>query len=181
MKQAFHANPAVPLSVLLDGLERLLRTQLESHQRLLRCIEGKRQAIRTADMNGITDLCKQEHTILQRITELEKHRLELIGRLTETLRPNAEALLTISEIAALSGIEESSQVRLTVLAAQLREALNDVKRQSSVVRAASEALSRHMTGIVQTVHSALSRARVYGQRGTIALGTQIHSVVDLKS
>ena len=38
-----------------------------------------------------------------------------------------------------------------------------------------------MSGIVQTVHSALSRARVYSRRGQINLGVQLESSLDLKS
>jgi hypothetical protein len=70
---------------------------------------------------------------------------------------------------------------LAAYADQLRSLIAEVKRQSSIVRNAAEALSRHMSGIVQTVHSALSRARVYSHRGQINLGVQLESSLDLKS
>lgn len=169
---------AIP-GALFDGLEHILRSQLDGHQRLLKCIERKRQAIRTADITSVTSICSDENAVLLRLTELEKHRLELLGHLTQMTNPKASVPLTLNEIAQTA--DEPQQSRMLALAAQLREALEQVKRQSSIVRAAADALARHMSGIVQTVHSALSRARIYGHRGNIALGAQLQSIVDLKS
>jgi len=70
---------------------------------------------------------------------------------------------------------------MTTLAGALREATAKVRRESSIVTAAAEALSRHMTGIMQTVNSALSRVGVYERRGRIAVGAQMDFCVDLKS
>lgn len=163
----------------LDKLERILRAQLEGHQRLLKCMDRKRQAIRTADIGSVADICAEENIIIQRLAEVEKHRLELLGRFTEALRPKAAKPLTMAEIAQSAA--EPQQTRLITLAAQLRETLGELKAASSIIRAAAETLSRHMTGIVQTVQSALSRACVYGSRGKITTGAQLQSLVDVKS
>lgn len=166
-------------AALITALERLLRQQLEGHQRLLICIERKRQAIRDADIERVTAICREENIIVQRLTETEKQRLELLGHLTSTLQPQADKPLAVIEIARSA--PEPQQSVLIALAAQLREVLMEAKRQSSMVRAAAQALSRHMSGIVHTVHSALSRARVYSHRGTITLGLPVQSTLDLKS
>ena len=55
------------------------------------------------------------------------------------------------------------------------------RRGSSVVRMASEALNRHMIGVLQTVRSALSGAGVYERKGQVALGAQLDFSVDVKS
>jgi len=187
MKQAHHQSKAtaeaptryaMPVGTL-DMLERILRGQLEGHQRLLTCMERKRQAIRTADIGSVTNICAEEHVLIQKLGEIEKHRLELLGRITEALCPKAVAPLTMSQIAHAAA--EPQQTRLIALSAQLREALTELKAQSSIIRAAAEALSRHMAGIVQTVQSALSRACVYSHRGKIATGAQLQSLVDVKS
>ena len=179
-KQGSSRNaPVVDLAVMVEALEKILLVQLEGHQRLLQCIERKREAIRHADINAISEICNQEHAILRRISDFEKHRLELIGRITQSLAPNASAPLTVSEIALQAS--EPQRSALQTAAAQLRDALEAVRRESAVVRAAAESLSRHMSGILQTVHAALSRARVYGSRGRITLGAQVQSLVDVKS
>ena len=53
-------------------LERILRDQLDGHQALLRLIRRKREAVRTADIDCISDICEQEHDLAQRLAELEK-------------------------------------------------------------------------------------------------------------
>jgi hypothetical protein len=173
------AKPPATVTALLDALEKLLRAELENHQQLLACLERKQQAIRTADIAAVTKLCADEQTIVRRLGEVERHRSETCRRIASTARPAAPGPMAISELAQIA--EEAQQTRLIALAAQLREVVTRIKRQSSIVRAAAEALSRHMSGIVQTVHSALSRARIYGQRGAITLGAQVHSSLDLKS
>ena len=187
MKRTVAANPspasAAPLAALPvaigDAFERLLRGQLEANQQLLACVQRKRQAIRVADIAAISAVCADEHAIIQRLTETEKHRLELVGRVTAALKPKSDKPLTISQIAG--ELAEPHQTRVVALAAQLRDAMVELKHQSSVVRSAAETLGRHMSGIVQTVHSALSRARVYGRRGRIDAGAQLQSVFDIKS
>jgi hypothetical protein len=160
-------------------LERLLRGQLDGHQRLLECIARKRDAIARADIDAVTRICQEENVIIGKFTDLEKHRIQLMSRMTQSIDAGARKSLTVSELAA--HFAEPSQTRVLAIAAQLRDVLLEVKQQSSIIRAAADALSRHMTGIVQTVHSALNRARVYSPRGNVAHGPALPSIVDLKS
>jgi len=173
------AIAATDVPVHLDLLEKILRAQIEIHHRLLEFIQGKKEAIRTADLAKIESLCQQENVVAQKLAALEKHRLDLVGQLTMVFQPKAERPLTMTDIA--TRLPEPQQGRLTALAAQLRDDLAAVKQQSSIVRAAAETLARHMSGIMQTVNSALSKARVYGQRGRLVVGAQVQSIVDFKS
>jgi hypothetical protein len=172
-------NAAVDLSALLERLARILSAQIERHRRLLSCIEKKRQAIRTADIDAITRLCQAEQAIVQRQGDLEKQRLALVGQFTGRLAPDAARPLSLREIAAAA--EPPQRERLEALAEALRGATEKVRRESSIVTAAADALSRHMTGIMQSVNSALSRVGVYERRGRIAVGAQMDFCVDLKS
>jgi hypothetical protein len=167
------------LSAPLDRLMRILAAQVERHRRLLACIEHKRGAIRTADIEGITRLCQAEQRIAHRLGELEKQRLALVGRFTELVSPKAAKPLSLQEIAALADPERRR--RLEALAVTLRDLIGRVRRESSIVTAAANALSRHMTGIMQTVNAALSRVGVYERRGRIAVGAQMDFCVDVKS
>ena len=172
-------RPAVDLKTAVQMLERLLAAQIEEHQRLRMCIDRKREAIRAADIDAVTTVCGEENAIIQRVGELEKRRLELVARMTQAVAPKAAAPMTLSQLGASLG--EIPGARLLAYADQLKVLMSDVKRQSSIVRSAAETLSKHMSGIVQTVHSALSRARVYSRRGQINLGMQLESSLDLKS
>ena len=163
----------------VDQLECTMRALLEEHQRLLGCTGQKRDAIRTADIQRVTSICEQENAIVQRLTELEKRRIELVGLITERSDPEAERPLPVGAIAET--VNEPVRTRLLALGEQLRSKMGEVRRASSVVRAAAEALDRHLAGIMHTVQSALSRARVYGSRGRLAAGAQTHFSVDLET
>lgn len=164
---------------VLDELESNLIKQLEKHRMLERCVEQKHQAIRLAHIEQVTHICEEENEIVQSLGELEKARLVLTGTLTELNCPDSENPLTISQIADIAGEERG--MRLRKIRAELNKLVIDIRKSSSVVRLAMEKLNQHMIGIKQIVHSALSRAGVYGSRGQVALGAQLEFNVDIKS
>lgn len=165
-------------SILSEALEQVLRSQLAVHEKLIVCIERKNQAIRMADLTTITNISGEENQHIQQLAGMERARLDLVGRLTQLLASGAKQPLTISQIA--EQIPEPQRSRLQVIAAQLREKLHELRRRSAIVRQAAETLNRHMAGIVQTVHTVMNKARVYGQRGRLAPGASLPSVVDMK-
>ena len=169
----------VSVDELVMRLEQILRSQQQDYEKLGQLIERTRQAIRKADINAIADLCQEENTIAQHVTELEKARLILAGKLTETLDPTASKPLSISEVA--QAIDEPNRSRMLQLSDELRSTVEEVRGSSRIVRAAADALARHMGGLLQTVQSALSRARVYSDQGRIATGAQYQFCLDLKS
>ena len=160
-------------------LEENLRCQLLAHRQLLACIERNREAIRRADMQQIRSICEQENTVAQNLAELEKVRLVLVGRVTEHLEPDAGQPVSMSRIA--EALDGPAAGRFEALAAQLRAMIEEVRKASAVVRTATDALARHMSGLLQTVHSALGRAKVYGRRGMLVMGEQNQFCVDIKS
>ncbi|MHC4320223.1 MAG: flagellar export chaperone FlgN [Planctomycetota bacterium] len=158
MKRPDEAAKAVVPDDEIALLERILRGQLDDHKRMLDCIERNREAVRNADMEAIKLVCQDQNSLAQHLAELEKVRLTAVGRLTESLQPQAATPLSVSQIAEAVG--EPAGPRLTALADQLRATVQEVRRASTVVRTAADALARHMSGLMQTVHSALTRARV---------------------
>ena len=164
---------------LVARLEQILQGQQQQYQKLGQLIQRKREAIRQADMNAIADLCQQENTIAQQVTEMEKVRLMLTGELTQALVPTASRPFSLSEVA--QAIDEPGRSRLLQVSQSLRATIEEVRAASGIVRAAADALSRHMGGLLQTVQSALSRARVYSDQGRIANGAQYQFCLDLKS
>lgn len=165
---------------VLTELEHVLRAQLEGYERLLAAILTKREAIRQADIDTITKLCHEENEIAQQLGDLEKYRLELVGRLTEAVNPQAAQPLSITEIIALASADGVRE-RLTELVEALRSAVGEVRRESAIVRRAADALSTHMTGLMQKVQSALSGLPRYGRRGRIAVDESLSCAVDVTS
>jgi chromosome segregation ATPase len=160
-------------------LERVLEAQHRGHEQLLDQVRRNREAVRRADMEAIQEICAQQNAVGQDLAELEKERLALVGSLTRELAPEATRPLTVAEVAA--SLEPGAAERLQARAEALRPLVARVRDESSVVRQAAEALARHMTGIVQVVHSVLSRAPVYGRKGEITGGTPQRMCVDVRS
>ncbi len=179
MNNSAHPTNIADLAGEIILLEENLRCQLEGHRSLLTCIARNREAIRQADMHQIQSICEQKNEIAQHLSELEKQRLTLVGRLTEQLEPDAERPVSLDRIAA--ALQEPARGRFEVLAAELRAGIEEVRTASAVVRGASDALARHMTGLMQTVQSVLGRAKVYGRRGRLVTGEQNQFCVDIRS
>lgn len=173
-------SPAAPsVATQAEAMEKLMRGLIDEHARLLQCLERKREAVRQARLSDVNAHCDEEHRIIQRMNDFERHRRDLVRRIGNALQVPRNEDVTISRIAG--AVPDPLRTRLEAGSAQLRDAVLEVRKQSSVVRAAAEALARHMSGVMQSVHSALSRAGVYGRRGHLAMGTQLEFNVDVKS
>lgn len=164
----------------IEALEKLLASQLDLHQQLLDCIARKTEAIRTARIDALTEILNQQRSLAKSISEIERHRIALTHKITRTIQPNATQALAMSDI--LKYVDDPAlHDRLQHLTHQLRALVAQVHQRASIVRAAAHALSQHMAGVMQTVHSALSRAGVYSSHGRVALGTQLDFSIDIKS
>lgn len=172
------SDPAAILATVAE-LERVLEQQHRGHEMLLEQVRRNCDAVRRADMEAIREICAAQNAVGQGLAELEKRRLALVGSLTRALAPDAARPLTVAEITAR--LEPGEAERLQARAEALRPLVARVREESSVVRQAAEALARHMTGIVQVVHSVLSRAPVYGRTGEITGGDTRRMCVDVRS
>jgi len=168
----------------LSLLERLLQGQLDGYRRLLETVERQRTAIRTADGAMLEQATREEDRIVRALSGLEQQRAQAFAQLQKRWLPQERRSATLAHLlhaAPAQSLDAARQARLSALADRLRQAIESAKHSASVVRSAAETLSRHIAGIQQTVHSALSRAGVYGRRGKLALGAATPAALDLKS
>ncbi|MHC4991077.1 MAG: flagellar protein FlgN [Planctomycetota bacterium] len=163
--------------VSLDALEGLLREELDDHRSLLETLDRQREAIRVADASALGECAEKEQQILQLLRARERHRSRLVEQLRNEL--GGEAPATISSLA--DHAEEPLRTRLLSVAAELREAVARARRESSIVRAAAEALTRHLGGLLQSMQAAVGSAGVYGRRGRIDTASPLACSVDLRS
>ncbi len=160
-------------------LELILRGLLEEHRRLLDAVDGKRDALRVADLARIAELCEEERRIIGRVQQLEALRRALLDRIAGTVGRTRGAEVTVRDITGR--LAEATRGRIEALAAQLRDLVETVKQSSAVVREAAETLNRHLAGIVNTIHHALGRHTVYTASGNVDPGTAVALQVDVKS
>lgn len=172
------ATPAtVSVSRLATELESTLRAQLRAHEELAPLLDRKRVAIRTADLDELSRVVEAEREIVRRLERLEQARPAQVRRLAAALgRPDASTLSALADL-----LDEPVARRLLALRGQLREAIEHARRESGVLRAATDALSQHLTGMLQSVQGALSAARVYGRGGRVDGGAPLRCAVDLRS
>jgi len=163
----------VDASALLAALQdaRSLYTEL------LALVRARREAVRVADLARFTKLADNESRILARLSELDRVRVAEARALATRMALPPDA--TLADIAAR--LPEPTRAQVDLARSELKDALEVVRRESSVLRQAAERLSAHMAGILQSVHSALAHANVYSRGGRIAVGANVMSSLDIRS
>jgi len=144
-------------------LEGVLRDQLAQHDRLASLIAAKREALGRADRPRIVELCGEENQCVQVLGEMEKERLAVAARVTLLINPTATAPMALPELAM--HLPDPLRSRLLTLRGQLRARMEDTKRSAAVAAQASQALLRHMQGLVQTVGGLMTGVQTYTRQG----------------
>ena len=147
----------------ITSLEQTLRQLFSLHSELLELLKRKRDILRASDTQAMIGLCTLEHEKVQKIAELEKQRLNLVADLTLAVDPQAKQPLSMSQLADELG--EPVRGRLLVMRHQLLEQMKAVHEETGIVRRATEALAKHMHGIVQTIGALSAGVSTYGSRG----------------
>ncbi len=148
---------------LVDQLETLLRELLDQHSQLLATMQRKREVMKTGERRAMDALCRLEGELVQRITGMEKRRLELVAALTLHVAPDAAEPMKLSDLA--QRLEEPARGRLLVARQQLVGRMQQVQHETSVARRAAESLVRHMTGLIQTIGTLSTGVSTYGRQG----------------
>jgi len=172
-------RPANDLPTFMAGLEQTLRAMINAHRAMLAGFDQQREAIRHSRIGEMVRLGDMQSAAAARLAALEKRRVQVMHDVTRLLRPTATSVMTARELAAIVG--GASGANLLALADELRGLVMATQRSSSILRAAADMLGRHVAGILQTVQSALSRARLYSRAGQVTPGAPLQFTVDLKS
>lgn len=158
-------------------LYEILEASRVFHVQLLAGVVARREAVRNANFSELRRLEKSESAIAQKLAELDRARSEESTQLAARLGLAPKS--TLADIAMQ--LAEPERAKFDLVRSELRNVIEETQRQTSVVRQASERLSAHMAGIMQTVNSALAHAKVYSRGGIIAMGPNVVSSLDIKS
>jgi len=161
----------------LQALESVIQKQLEIHEYLIESAPHKREALQKADLQWLTQLCQLENEKVQALSELEKKRLEIAARLTLLVKPGSPEPMRMREIAqCLSG---PAREKLLLLRDELIKRMQQVKQQTTVARRASDALMKHVQGVVQNIGAMTTGVSTYvdnGQRPSSATAVSTFSM-----
>ncbi len=144
-------------------LEDTVQRQIILQEKLLTVMKLKVEAFRKADHDSVSACTRQENIELQAFAELEKQRLTYVAQLTQSLDHDATTPLTMGELALR--LPEPARGRLLVLRSKLKERMEAVRREGSVLHRASETLLKHMHGIVQSISGAITGISTYSKKG----------------
>ena len=142
-------------------LEGVLQRQIAVHTELLALMGSKREALASGQARRLTETLQLENQKVQAIAELEKSRLEAVATLTLLVEPNATEPMRMSDLAAR--LPGPAGQRIAAMRTQLRERMEEVRRQTTIARRATESLMRHVQGLIQTIGG----AQTYAHRGRL--------------
>jgi len=160
-------------------LEALMRELIAEYQ-VLNELAGKRQdAMRQADTRTLGETIGAENVSVQRVAELERKRLPVVGELAKKLQAPPKTEVTVSWLAQrLSG---AAGERLSQLAATLRGLIQSLLKQNEASKRTAETLASHMDGLLKQVAASLNHARTYSPSGLVTAGPRVVSAIDVKS
>lgn len=163
------ATSSTPTSRGMDGL---LTDLVTAHEWMLRATVAHREAMRRAEPGAMAATRDEISAASARITELDAERRALVA----SLAPDDEDA-TLSSLAA--GLREPQRSRTLELAGTLRELIVQATAEQRRLRAASEAMLRHVRGVVQQVQRGLSHAGTYGRAGRVEPGAAVVTGIDM--
>jgi hypothetical protein len=162
-----------------DCLERIIIELDARHDELLALLERKRQAIARADADAIHECCRLECRTIDDIRSIEAKRQLIVRDLALAIGANDPGALGVEQIAAHASPEQAE--RLLAVSTPVKSKIERLRQRSAVLKQAAEALSRHMSGVMQSVHAAMAQTRVYGRQGRLSPAGGVPSMLDLTS
>ena len=160
MKKAIAPNRFNELLKLFGGLETL-------HDRLLKLIQAKIDAMKQADVVRISELTGQEQEVARRIHEREGFRRQLIDAIGEQLGlpPRAARVLSVSQLAAR--LPEPQHSKLLSAADGLRTRMTRVAAANRVAGAVAREIVSHLKWIFAAVRPAGDGTDGYSGKGVL--------------
>ncbi|MBK7404623.1 MAG: flagellar protein FlgN [Phycisphaerales bacterium] len=164
-------NQARPAPRSLEGL---LHDLVTAHEWLLRATGAHREAMRRANPMAIATTRDEIAAATSRVAELDTERRQLVAAMAPD-RPEA----TLSELAL--HLTEPQRSRSLDLAGSLRELVLQAQSEQKRLRVATEAMLRHVRGVMQQVQRGLSHAGTYGPGGRVERGAAVVTGIDMTS
>ncbi len=147
-------------------IARILVDLIAEHETLLQAARAHRAALARADRAAIADAIRAQADSIERIRDLDTLRRNTFGQ-------------TISVLDLAATLPDAPRRRVLELAARLREIIQSVRDEQSIVAIASQSLLAHMEGMLQQVAARLNHAGTYGRLGRVDACTTVVSGIDL--
>ncbi len=155
---------------LVTELLTLLRELLAGQERLLGLALARREAMRTLDISRLETVAGQERVETGRLAELDKRRMALTSQMRSAMGGHVE--VTVTEVARR--VEEPAKSQLLALAAQLKETVEQVERNTRINATISETVVKGLAKVLKIVTGLAQHAGLYMRNGRKAALHGIH-------
>jgi hypothetical protein len=164
---------------LIVRLEELMGELVVTYEQMKTMGEMRLDAIKSADAHRLAACVRQENELVQRVADLEKQRITVVGGIASELGSPKKHETTIGWIAGrVDGAKSSA---LSSAAERLRALMGEVMKMNAVAKGAAERLARHMEGLMHEIARGLNHAQVYGRNGRVGATARVVSGLDIKS
>ena len=164
---------------LIVQLEELMGELVVTYEQMKTMGEMRLESIRAADARRLAACVRQENELVQRVAEIEKRRLSVVGGIAGELGSPKKHETTIGWIAGrVDGAKSSA---LSSLADRLKRVMGEVTKLNAVAKGAAETLAKHMEGLMHELARGLNHAQVYSRNGRVGATARVVSGLDIKS
>ncbi len=155
---------------LVTELLGLLREMLAGQERLLKLALARREAMRTFDIAKMEMLTGMERAETAGMANLDKRRAVLVGQFRGVLGKGV--VPTVTEIARR--VNEPAKSQLLGLAAQVKEMLEQLERNTRINATISETVVKGLAKVLKVVTGLAQHAGLYMRNGRKAALHGIH-------
>ena len=159
---------------LVQELLSLLRDLLAGQERLLKLALARRDAMRIFDIQKLESLSSQERAETTTLASLDRRRQALVAQFRVHFGKTGINVLepTVSEIARRS--PEPAKTQLLALAAQLKETVEQLDRNTRINSAVSDSVVKGLAKVLKVVTGLAQHAGLYMRNGRKAAMQGIH-------
>ncbi len=161
----------------LNELDSVMSGLIRAYKALLANMARRREAMSRADAATLARCMEGDAVVVQDVARFETRRERVVGAIAEAMGSADGTRTTMTWIAERA--PEGRREGLLERAGQLRELIQDTRKQSGHTKAAAEMLAAHMQGMLKQVHAELNHSKTYGRMGAVESGRSIVSSLDL--
>lgn len=148
---------------LARDLVRLLSDLSGMHAELIMHMRGKLEAVRRADSDTIQSITARELLLAGRIKERDGLRRQMVRLIEAKLELPVTGTTRLTELA--EHLAEPRRSQLLVVAAGLRERLEELQRLQATNRLVTEGMLKHLEAVLAVMTAAGQSSEVYSPTG----------------
>jgi hypothetical protein len=148
----------------------LLQELAAAHEELLQVVEGKIEALRRADAEGVKATSRQEDALVERINDRESLRRQLAENIVRGYGVAAAVARRLSAAQLAERIGGAEAELITTTADRLKGLMGQIDRRNQVARTIAQGVLGHLQHVFQAMTEADGEFAGYSPAGIVRAG-----------